>query len=122
MQTPKNENQHEPIATLTLVAQVEARRVELTRALADSANSPSTRGDIEGALARLPTMLTGDLQKLPDMVSRDLTQWLESSKYLGVHGVAAAQPTAAAEPTPTAEDVNQPAPTPVLPAEVSGRI
>lgn len=71
--------------THTLVEQVQARRAELTEALTAKETSPSTRTDIEAAIAALVPMLTGDLANIPDMVSRDLIKWLDTSKYLGAH-------------------------------------
>jgi hypothetical protein len=126
MQTPENQNQNQiqGTANVTLVAQVEARQAELTRELAGTSHSASTRADIESALATLPTLLTGDLTQLPDMVSRDLIRWLDTSKYLGVHGDAPAPPVPAPAIMPEikAEDAAQlSSPPPVVAADVSAR-
>ena len=74
-----------------LVEQVQVRRTELEAALAAGDLGASTRSDIESALATLGTMLTGDLDELPDTVRRDLARWLESNKYLGVRTGAPAE-------------------------------
>ena len=88
MTTSSNSNQG-TASTHALVEQVQARRAELTQALTAKETSPSTRTDIEAAIAALAPMLTGDLANIPDMVSRDLIKWLDTSKYLGAHPTAA---------------------------------
>jgi hypothetical protein len=102
MQTPSNpaiDTTH-----LTLVEQVKARTAELKRALTADSNSAATNADIESALAAVLPMLTGDLAKLPDAVSRELTRWLETSKYLGLHPVVGGRP-----PNPTHAAAGAPA-------------
>ncbi|HVV87630.1 MAG TPA: hypothetical protein VHE35_31530 [Kofleriaceae bacterium] len=112
-----------------LVEQVRTRRDELMRALYRTQLTASTRADIEHALAVLDLMMSGDLGQLSDMVSRDLTAWLETNKFLGLGAgsaagtdpAAAAAPTLTVVPAVTAEDANQPPPTPVVPDDVSFR-
>lgn len=89
----------------TLVAQVQARRDELTRGLTATANGASTRADIEGALASLTPMLTGDLTNIPEMVSRDLARWLDASKYLGLNAATPVVEGASPAPTVKTEEV-----------------
>jgi hypothetical protein len=119
MQTSSNNNGS---GGVTLVEQVQARKEQLERALTADTTSASTRADIEAALASIVPMLTGDLAKLPDMVSRELTRWLETNKYIGAQGgepdadAAAADATPAPTPTATGpvlakvDDDGEPAP------------
>ena len=94
MQTPKTPGT-DSAHHLTLIEQVQARRDELQRALTDDSTSASSRTNIEEALASVTPMLTGDLKTLPDMVSRDLTRWLETNKYVAVPPAAPAKPEVA---------------------------
>ena len=69
----------------SLINQVNTRRDELTLALTRiGKDDAASRTEIETALGSLVPMLTGDLEHLPDMVSRDLTRWLEVNKRIGV--------------------------------------
>lgn len=69
----------------SLIAQVNTRRDELQLALTQiGKDDATTRAAIETALGSLVPMLTGDLEHVPDMVSRDLTRWLELNRHLGV--------------------------------------
>ena len=77
----------------SLVERVQARRDELKLNLGESDVTPSTRNDIEAALAAVSTMLTGDLANLPNTVKGDLSRWLEIHRHLGLK--AGAHPAAA---------------------------
>ncbi len=77
----------------SLVERVQARRDELKLNLGESDVTPSTRNDIEAALAAVSTMLTGDLANLPNTVKGDLSRWLEIHRHLGLK--AGAHPVAA---------------------------
>jgi PAS domain S-box-containing protein len=69
----------------SLLNQVQTRRDELTLALTHvGKDDAASRSEIENALGSLVPMLTGDLDHLPDMVSRDLSRWLEVNKRVGV--------------------------------------
>lgn len=69
----------------SLIAQVNTRRDELKLALTRiGKDDATTRAAIETALGSLVPMLTGDLTQVPDMVSRDLSRWLELNRHLGV--------------------------------------
>lgn len=69
---------------LPLRTKVETRRSELEKAL-ETLDPADTRSktDIDNALRALSRLLTGDLDKIPDAVAKDLARWLETSKYLG---------------------------------------
>jgi hypothetical protein len=67
-----------------LRALVEARRRELELELSEiKKGAPGNSADIEAALAALTALLTGDLQQIPPTVAQELSQWIETSKYLG---------------------------------------
>lgn len=70
-----------------LRALVEARRRELELELLDvknaGASGADTRADIEAALSALEGLMTGNLDQIPPVVAAELSQWLETSKYLG---------------------------------------
>jgi hypothetical protein len=67
-----------------LRALVEARRRELELALNEVKQGGTEKSaDIEAALDALKALLTGDLNRIPPVVARDLSQWIETSKYLG---------------------------------------
>jgi hypothetical protein len=69
----------------SLINQVQTRRDELTLALTHLGKDDThSRTEIERALGSLIPMLTGDLDHVPDMVSRDLTRWLDVNKRVGV--------------------------------------
>ncbi len=57
---------------------------------------PGSRDDVEAALAALRGLLTGNLDQIPPVVAEELSQWLETSKHLGI-----------------AEEPGRPAPRPV---------
>lgn len=69
----------------SLITRVEARKRELQIAAASLDPTNHSRQDIEAALAAVAGMLTGDLDHIPQMVSADLSLWLERNKYLGEH-------------------------------------
>jgi len=66
-----------------LVARVMTRKDELEAALqALPADSVRERSDLELALATIGEMLTGDLSRVPAIVSADMNRWLERTKHL----------------------------------------
>jgi hypothetical protein len=64
---------------------VEMRRGQLELALGQlqKDQDAAKRTDIETALGALQSLLTGDLDQIPEAVAAELSQWMESSKYLG---------------------------------------
>lgn len=103
--------------SLSLVDRAQARRDELKGQLAGAEMSASTRSDIEAALAAVGTLLTGDLDNLPNTVKGDLNRWIESNRHLGV--MAEAPPVAAveaAQTSPADAAVKADAPAVVVPA------
>jgi hypothetical protein len=83
-----------------LRARVAARQTELEAAIANPATDERTRNDLQTALDQLEGMLTGDLDKIPRVVSASLSMWLEANKHLDEHHSSPPQPTAeSAEPS-----------------------
>jgi len=66
-----------------LALRVLHRKNELEDALADlGKHDVLLRQAIETALARVYSLITGDLAHPPDAVARDLNRWLERNKHL----------------------------------------
>lgn len=84
-------NPDEPKHGEVLRKLVETRQQQLELVLAqipkEKSEPPETRADIETALSALKALMTGDLNNIPDVVAEELTQWLETSKYLGAKEV-----------------------------------
>lgn len=59
------------------------KQLEVALKLIDKDQELGTRSDIETALGALKALLTGDLDHIPDVVAAELSQWIETSKYLG---------------------------------------
>ena len=97
---------------LSLVDRAQARRDELKGQLADTELSASTRSDIEAALGAVGSLLTGDLDKLPNTVKGDLNRWIENNRHLGIKADAHPEATAQAKPADSAIKAEAPAPTP----------
>jgi hypothetical protein len=67
-----------------LRALVEKRQHELELELsALRISAPDKTGNIEAALGAIKALLTGDLDQIPPVVAQELSQWIETSKYLG---------------------------------------
>jgi hypothetical protein len=68
-----------------LAARVLARKDELEEALAElSPYETVERQGIETALTTIYSLITGDLAHPSEVVARNLNQWLERNKHLGV--------------------------------------
>jgi hypothetical protein len=73
-----------------IVARVMARKHELEAALeALPAEDLRARGDIELALTSIGELLTGDLTNVPQVVTADMSRWLEANKHLAERAVVA---------------------------------
>jgi hypothetical protein len=83
----ENKTKSEPTPPLHgqgLRVTVEARRHELAAELTEiQKGGPDKGADIEAALGALQALLTGDLDQISPIVAQALTQWIETSKYLG---------------------------------------
>jgi hypothetical protein len=66
----------------SLRVRVEARKQELELALAKLGPDDRARGDIEQALSEVGGLLTGDLDRIPQVVAAELSTWLESNKHV----------------------------------------
>jgi hypothetical protein len=64
---------------------VAARKAELEAAIANSATDPRIRNDLQTALDQVEGLLTGDLDRIPRVVSAGLNMWLEANKHLDEH-------------------------------------
>jgi hypothetical protein len=74
-----------------IVARVMARKHELEAALeAVPAEDLRARGDIELALTSIGELLTGDLTNVPQVVTADMSRWLENNKHLAERAVVGA--------------------------------
>ena len=65
----------------TIIDRVVSRKLELETALA-SATDVKMRDEISAALASISQLMTGDLTKVPPVVSVDMNKWLERHKHL----------------------------------------
>jgi len=80
---PRYINSVDATAGQPLVARVMTRKHELEAALeALPAESVRERSDLDLALATIGEMLTGDLSRVPAIVSADMNRWLERTKHL----------------------------------------
>ena len=69
----------------TLSARVAARKAELEAAVANPTTDKRTRSDLQTALDQIEGLLTGDLTRIPRVVSAALSTWLEANKHLDEH-------------------------------------
>jgi hypothetical protein len=88
METVTKPNQDRPSVTPKhgqgLRTLVETRRRELELELSEiKKGAPGDSADVEAALSALKALLTGDLDQIPPVVAQELSQWIETSKYLG---------------------------------------
>ena len=69
-----------------LRALVVARQRELEQELlaSEAQGKTRSRADIEAALSALKGLMTGDLDQIAPVVAQELSQWLDTSKYIGV--------------------------------------
>jgi PAS domain S-box-containing protein len=112
MSTPMT-SEHHP----SLINQVKTRRDELTLALTRvGKEDAASRIEIDRALGSLVPMLTGDLEHVSDMVSRDLVRWLDVNKHVGVAQEVRQEASVVAKPVVT---VTPPVLTPPVIAESS---
>lgn len=72
--------------TEPLKIRIEQRRAELQAVLETLAPGDRTRVDIENALRAVARLTTGDMERIPAITAKDLSNWLETSKYLGRRG------------------------------------
>jgi hypothetical protein len=81
-----------------------ARKRELEAVLAAlEAEEARERGDLELALSTIGELLTGDLEHVPAVVTRNMSRWLEATKHIAESAVVAVvdpvtTPIAVAEP------------------------
>jgi hypothetical protein len=67
-----------------IVDRVMARKYELEAVLASlDVQDARERGDLELALSTIGELLTGDLEHVPSVVTRNMNRWLEATKHLG---------------------------------------
>ena len=68
----------------TIVERVLSRKQELEQVLAALPTTDvKLRADIKAALETIGQLMTGDLAKVPPVVSADMNKWLERNKHLG---------------------------------------
>lgn len=83
-EAPRHVNRVDASAGQPMIARVMERKAELEVLLAGLAeNDKGTRHDIEGALAHLVLLTSGDLSNVPKMVVVDMSRWLEGTRHLG---------------------------------------
>jgi hypothetical protein len=68
----------EPLRT-----RIETRVAELEALLETIEPGDRTRIDVENALRAVARLTTGDMDRIPTIIAKDLANWLETSKYLG---------------------------------------
>jgi hypothetical protein len=67
----------------TIVERVISRKSELESALSSlPATDVKMRDEISAALLSIGELMTGDLAKVPPVVSADMNKWLERNKHL----------------------------------------
>jgi hypothetical protein len=85
-QSLKNEtNTTDATAGQSLRARVAARRAELEAAIANPVTDERTRADLQSAAGQVEGLLTGDLDRIPNVVAASLSAWLEANKHLDEH-------------------------------------
>lgn len=109
----KNEtNTTDATSGQSLRARVAARKAELEAAIANPATDERTRGDLQNAASAVEGLLTGDLDRVPNVVAASLSAWLEANKHLDERHASAPQPVAdrcepSELPEPPAVEVEQ---------------